>query len=113
MVLVDSVVRHLPGVLGDADSAEQDSFSHRRLDHAHYTRPPEFQGRVVPDVLLSGNHAQIERWRRDQALMRTYQRRPDLLKRVELSKKDKQFLEMLEKAEPPEEDKDSLPAAED
>lgn len=113
LLLIDSITRLIPGALGDPDGAMDDSFASGLLEYPHYTRPAEFRGWRVPDVLLSGNHAQIERWRRDQALMRTYQRRPDLLKRVELSKKDKQFLEMLEKAEPPEEDKDSLPAAED
>lgn len=113
LLLIDSIARLIPGALGDPDGAMDDSFASGLLEYPHYTRPAEFRGWRVPDVLLSGNHAQIERWRRDQALIRTYHRRPDLLYKVELSKKDKQFLEILETTEPPEEDKDSLPAAED
>jgi tRNA (guanine37-N1)-methyltransferase len=79
MVLIDAVVRQLPGVLGDADSAEQDSFVNGLLDYPHYTRPEVYQGMRVPDVLLSGNHAQINRWRLKQALGRTWLRRPELL----------------------------------
>ncbi|MCC6681995.1 MAG: tRNA (guanosine(37)-N1)-methyltransferase TrmD [Phycisphaeraceae bacterium] len=83
MVLIDAVVRLLPGVLGDEDSALHESFSsdlQGGLDYPHYTRPAQWQGRGVPDVLLSGNHAQIEAWRRLQSQQRTSQRRPDLLK---------------------------------
>ena len=79
MVLVDAVTRLLPGALGDADSAGQDSFTEQLLDYPHYTRPEEVDGRRVPEVLLGGNHAEIERWRRQQALGRTWERRPDLL----------------------------------
>lgn len=79
MAVMDAVTRLLPGVLGNEDSAEQDSFNRRRLDHAHYTRPPEFEGRTVPEVLLSGNHDEIARWRRSDALLRTFGKRPDLL----------------------------------
>ena len=82
MVLIDAVVRLLPGVLGHEDSAHHDSFSpgaQRILDHPHYTRPPEWAGRKVPEILLSGDHAAIEKWRKQQALERTQQRRPDLL----------------------------------
>ena len=78
-VVIDSVIRLLPGVLGDFDSAEKDSFTCGRLDHPHYTRPAEFQGMKVPDVLLSGHHEQIESWRKTIALQRTRERRPDLL----------------------------------
>ena len=78
-VVIDSVIRLLPGVLGDFDSAEKDSFTCGRLDHPHYTRPAEFQGLKVPDVLLSGHHAEIEKWRETIALQRTHERRPDLL----------------------------------
>lgn len=81
MVVMDAVTRLLPGALGNEDSADQDSFSDHRLDCGHYTRPPDFEGRTVPDVLLSGHHEQITRWRRADALMRTLVRRPDLLKR--------------------------------
>jgi tRNA (guanine37-N1)-methyltransferase len=85
MAVMDAVTRLLPGVLGNEDSAEQDSFGHQRLDHAHYTRPPEFEGRTVPEVLLSGHHDQIARWRRADALLRTFAKRPDLLCRATLS----------------------------
>jgi tRNA (guanine37-N1)-methyltransferase len=79
LVFVDAVVRLIPGVLGDEASAAQDSFSQRLLDHPHYTRPESFKGWSVPQVLLSGNHAAIERWRRQQATEVTKQRRPDLI----------------------------------
>jgi tRNA (guanine37-N1)-methyltransferase len=79
-VVADAVIRLLPGVLGDADSAEGDSFQNHRLDHPHYTRPEVFHGMRVPEILLSGHHAQIHAWREDQALRRTRERRPDLLK---------------------------------
>ena len=85
LVLIDAVVRLLPGVLGDADSAGQDSFSNGLLDWPHYTRPEVYEGQAVPPVLLSGNHAAIERWRMKQALGRTWQRRPDLLERLQLT----------------------------
>lgn len=81
MMLIDAVVRCLPGAI-KAESLEADSFYHGLLDHPHYTRPPEWEGRSVPPVLLSGNHAEIERWRRLQALERTRVRRPDLLKEI-------------------------------
>ena len=78
LVVTDAVVRLLPGVLGDEQSAADESFSHGLLEYPHYTRPSEFRGWKVPDVLLSGNHAAIEAWRREQARDRTRQRRPDL-----------------------------------
>ena len=78
LVVADAVVRLLPGVLGDEQSAVDESFSHGLLEYPHYTRPAEFRGWKVPDVLLSGNHAVIEAWRREQARARTQQRRPDL-----------------------------------
>ena len=93
MVLLDSVLRQLPGVLGDADSAQQDSFVDGALDCPHYTRPEEYLGRRVPAVLLSGNHADIARWRRKQALGRTWLRRPDLLARLSLSTADQALLD--------------------
>ena len=93
MVLIDAVTRLLPGALGDADSAAQDSFSEGLLDCPHYTRPEEIDGHRVPDVLLSGNHADIERWRHQQALGRTYERRPDLLAKQELSTEQQRLLE--------------------
>ena len=80
MVVVDAVTRLLPGVLGDDESSQDESFSHGRLEYPQYTRPAEFRGMKVPDVLLSGNHAEIEKWRREQAELRTRARRPDLLK---------------------------------
>jgi tRNA (guanine37-N1)-methyltransferase len=80
MVLMDSVVRLLPGALGSETSAVFESFSEGILDYPHYTRPPEFRGMKVPDVLLSGNHGEIERWRKDAALSKTRLNRPDLLK---------------------------------
>ena len=79
MVIIDAVTRLLPGVLGDELSAADESFSHGLLEYPHYTRPAEFRGARVPDVLLSGNHAEIEKWRQEQARLRTARRRPDLL----------------------------------
>lgn len=84
MVLLDSVVRQLPGVLGDQDSARCDSFVAGLLDHPHYTRPESFEGVTVPAVLLSGHHADIERWRSKQSLGRTWLRRPELIQRMRL-----------------------------
>lgn len=93
MVLMDSIVRHIPGVLGDADSAAQDSFFDGLLDCPHYTRPEEYQGERVPPVLMSGNHADIKRWRLKQALGRTWLRRPELLAQRKLSKEELFLLE--------------------
>jgi tRNA (guanine37-N1)-methyltransferase len=93
MVLVDCLVRRLPGSLNDAESAMQDSFSQGLLDWPHYTRPEEWKEGRVPDVLLSGNHAAIARWRRKQALGRTWVRRPDLVDEKSLSREDRQLLE--------------------
>ncbi len=81
LVLVETLSRRIPGVVGRAESVERESFMRDRLDYPHYTRPPEFRGLAVPDVLLSGDHARIERWRRARALERTRARRPDLLSR--------------------------------
>lgn len=92
MVLIDAVVRQLPGALGDEDSAEQDSFAHGLLDCPHYTRPEIYAGRPVPAVLLSGDHERIRRWRLKQALGRTWLRRPDLLERIELSDEQRRLL---------------------
>jgi tRNA (guanine37-N1)-methyltransferase len=78
MVVIDAVTRVLPGVVGDPESVARESFEDGLLDHPHYTRPEEFRGYGVPDVLLSGNHAEIERWRREEAVRRTAERRPDL-----------------------------------
>jgi len=79
MVIIDAVTRLLPGVLGDAESAQEDSFSRGLLEYPQYTRPADFRGMTVPEVLLSGNHAEIARWRAEQARLRTAERRPDLL----------------------------------
>jgi tRNA (guanine37-N1)-methyltransferase len=93
MVLMDAVIRLLPGVLGHADSAEQDSHTDGLLDCPHYTRPEQIDGLTVPEVLLSGNHEAIRRWRLRQALGRTWQRRPDLLKNRELTEEERRLLE--------------------
>jgi len=79
MVVIDAVARLLPGVLGDDESSHDESFSHGLLEYPQYTRPAEFRGMKVPEVLLSGNHAEIEKWRREQAKLRTQKQRPDLL----------------------------------
>lgn len=92
MVIMDTLTRLIPGALGNEDSAEQDSFSENRLDHAHFTRPPQFDGRVVPEVLLSGHHELIDQWRRADALMRTLVKRPDLLRNTQLDKQDRALL---------------------
>ena len=93
MVLIDAVARQLPGVLGNDQSARQDSFRGGLLDYPQYTRPGRFAGRAVPEVLLSGDHERIRRWRRMQALGRTWARRPDLLRRAQLSAEDQALLE--------------------
>ncbi len=97
MTVIDAVVRLLPGVLGQADSHIQDSFSTGLLEHPHYTRPADFRGMKVPDVLLSGNHAKIEEWREEQSLKRTVTRRPDLFDAYELSPKQQKLLEKIKK----------------
>lgn len=101
MVVIDSVTRLLPGVLGNEMSAVTDSFSTGMLEYPHYTRPAEFRGWKVPDILLSGHHANVEEWRRKEALRRTLLRRPDLLEKLELSPQDLKWLEQM-KAHPPE-----------
>jgi tRNA (guanine37-N1)-methyltransferase len=93
LVLMDAVVRQLPGVLGDAQSAGQDSFVEGLLDCPHYTRPEVFDGRRVPEVLLSGDHERIRRWRLKQSLGRTWLRRPDLLARLTLTPEQEQLLD--------------------
>jgi len=94
MAVIDAVVRLLPGVLGDEESAKQDSFMDGLLDHPHYTRPEEFDGRRVPEVLLSGDHARIAKWRYQQALGRTFLRRPDLLDKLELNDEQQLLLDL-------------------
>lgn len=93
LTLIDSVSRLVPGVLGHEDSAEEDSFASGLLDCPHYTRPEEIDGRQVPDVLLSGNHEAIRRWRLQQSLGRTWLRRPDLLDRIDLDDERQALLE--------------------
>ena len=92
MVIVDAVSRLVPGVLGSEESALNDSFADGLLEYPQYTRPPEFRGEKVPDVLLSGNHAEIAKWRRRQSILRTLASRPELLERLELSKEDRKVL---------------------
>ena len=96
MVVVDAVVRLLPGALGDPESAHQESFAQGLLEYPHYTRPAEFRGMRVPEVLLGGNHAAIARWRRKEALRRTLLRRPDLLRTAELGPEDRALLREIE-----------------
>ena len=95
LVLADSISRMLPGVLAEDAAFEEESHYNSLLEYPQYTRPYEWHGKKVPDVLISGHHANINKWRREQSLMRTYYRRPDLLETAELDKKDKQFLESL------------------
>jgi len=92
MVIVDAVSRLVPGVLGNCDSASSDSFSMGVLEYPHYTRPAEYRGWTVPEVLLSGNHREIEAWRRRESLLRTRQRRPDLLAEAILTEQEKRWL---------------------
>ena len=99
LCVVDAVSRLLPGVLGTFDSAESDSFHSGLLDSAYYTRPASFRGWDAPEVLLSGDHAKIARWRREDALRRTLERRPDLLETAELSDEDRRFLARLKRGE--------------
>ena len=92
LVVIDAVGRFVPGVLGNEESAEDESFTRGLLEYPQYTRPPEFRGAAVPDVLLSGNHREIARWRREEALRRTARERPDLLRAADLSDADRAFL---------------------
>jgi len=93
LILIDAVTRLLPGALGDPTGAQDDSHAGGLLEYPHYTRPPEFRGERVPDILLSGDHAKIEKWRREQSLLRTLERRPDLLEKADLSEKERKFVE--------------------
>jgi tRNA (guanine37-N1)-methyltransferase len=97
MVLVEAVSRLVTGVVGSIESTEDDSFTTGLLQHPQYTRPAEFRGWAAPEVLLSGNHAKIERWRRRESLRRTFERRPDLLDTAPLSDEDRRFIVGLEK----------------
>lgn len=92
MAVIDSVVRLLPDALGNIESAKQDSFSTQMLEHPHYTRPADFRGMTVPDVLLSGNHEKIRIWRKKESLRRTYKRRPDLIMKIMLTDEEHQLL---------------------
>jgi tRNA (guanine37-N1)-methyltransferase len=94
MIIIDAVTRLIPGVLGGEQAAEKDSFADGLLEHAHYTRPRNFEGNGVPEVLLSGHHREIDRWRLESSLMRTLLKRPDLLEKKDL---DQQEIEILEK----------------
>ena len=95
LVLIDAVARLIPGVLGDPDGAMDDSHATGLLEYPHYTRPPEFRGWEVPEILLSGDHGKIAKWRREQSLLRTLERRPDLLEEAKLSEADREFLESI------------------
>ncbi len=98
LVVVDAVTRLLPGVLGDPTGALDDSHASGLLEYPHYTRPPDFRGWTVPEVLVSGDHGRVARWRREEALRRTFLRRPDMLSRIDLSKEEKAFLARLAEA---------------
>lgn len=95
LMIIDAISRLIPGVLGDPTGAEDDSHSMGLLEYPHYTRPAEFRGWQVPEVLLSGDHGRIEKWRREQAILRTLTRRPDILDKAELSEEDKKIVERL------------------
>ena len=99
LVLIDAIGRVLPRALGDYESAQSDSFSQELLDCPHYTRPAEFEGMQIPEILLSGHHEKINRWRYEQSLKRTFERRPDLLEKIELGDEERAYLNSLEKAE--------------
>jgi tRNA (guanine37-N1)-methyltransferase len=96
LIVIDALARLQPGVLGDPQGAQKDSHASGLLEHPHYTRPAEFRGWEVPEVLRSGDHAKVDEWRRLEALRRTAQRRPELLENVELTEKEKEFLESLD-----------------
>jgi tRNA (guanine37-N1)-methyltransferase len=112
LVVIDAVTRLIPGALGDPQGASDDSHATGLLEYPHYTRPPVFRNWAVPDVLLSGNHAEIERWRREQSLLRTWQRRPDLLANAPLTEADRKFLEKLAGAQDQTSDSPSSTAEE-
>ena len=103
LILIDAISRLLPGVLGDPNGPFNDSHASGLLEYPHYTRPPEFRGWGVPEILLSGNHARIANWRREQSLRRTLRHRPDLLEKANLSKSDRKLLEKIIAEETPNE----------
>ncbi|OGO29997.1 MAG: tRNA (guanosine(37)-N1)-methyltransferase TrmD, partial [Chloroflexi bacterium RBG_16_54_18] len=95
LVVIDALARLIPGVLGDPDGALDDSHASGLLEYPHYTRPAEFRGWRVPDVLAAGDHAMVRKWRREQALLRTWERRRDLLEKAELTEEEREFLRRL------------------
>lgn len=97
ITMIDSIARLVPGVLGKQESFQDESFSANLLEYPQYTRPPEFMGRKVPDVLLSGHHAKVNEWRKKQSIFRTFLKRPDLIERAELDKKEIAYLESIKK----------------
>lgn len=97
LILIDVITRLIPGVLGDPTGAEDDSHASGLLEYPHYTRPPEFRGWKVPEVLLSGDHARIARWRREQSLRRTLAKRPDMLANFALTQEDQKIMEVIQK----------------
>lgn len=99
MAIVDSIVRLLPDALGNSESSEAESFTEQLLEYPQYTRPDEFEGKKVPEVLLSGNHENIRKWRRFQSLLQTYQKRPDLLEKASFTKEDEYFIEKIKKGD--------------
>jgi tRNA (guanine37-N1)-methyltransferase len=101
LLIIDAVSRLIPGVLGDPTGAEDDSHSMGLLEYPHYTKPSEFRGWKVPEVLLSGDHGKIEKWRREQALIRTLKKRPDMIEKAELSEAEKRFIENLKTKDSP------------
>ena len=111
-MMIDCISRLIPGVLNNGDSAEFESFHDNLLEYPQYTRPEEFMGRKVPEILLSGHHANIDKWRREQSIIRTLERRPELLSEAELSKKERAFLEKLleeRRQEEAAQEKENLP----
>lgn len=99
VTMIDAISRLKPGVLGKEESFQEESFSDGLLEYPQYTRPPEFMGKKVPEILLSGHHAKINAWRREQALLRTWKKRPDLLEKAELNEKERRMLRQWEQAE--------------
>jgi tRNA (guanine37-N1)-methyltransferase len=103
MVLVDAVARMLPGVLGESAGGEDESFYQGLLEYPQYTRPQEYRGLAVPEVLISGHHEKVDRWRREQALRRTWERRPELLGEADLTEDDRRLLAKLDQSKPEKE----------
>jgi tRNA (guanine37-N1)-methyltransferase len=92
LIVIDAITRLIPGALGDPDGAVDDSHATGLLEYPHYTRPPDFRGWKVPEILLSGDHGKVEQWRREHSLLRTLARRPDLLEKLDLTEKERSFL---------------------